>query len=579
MDDDRILGRVISGSYSRGIKALLNSDVEVEDFPIGGLVIVESKNGCYLCMINDIEYSSNELSESIFQLPNEYIDSIIRSIGKDIYKIYVNLIPIAKYCKRDHSVEKPDTIPKYGSVLIPAKSEYLNIFYGSSDWRQRYPLGSPKIVGEYGVDIPIDIRSLIELNFGIYGKSGSGKTFIANLLIGYSILYSLYNEDSIKLKFLIFDMHDEYSLYVLDNMRNKIAKGVANIFRDLFRIFTPDIDNVNRYNMEYFPIPLYDVPFRYAYEIVKVFDPTQSFLDNFKVIHDLLRKASEESFGSTAYWFLGLITSDETLERVKNLIESDANFIDSKIDANNLDRFKSRVEAYISSNRALAETFRAGRRRLIKLLDLPISFKECYSRLLDNLINELTSEYGANIAISMGRYEKYPELYMIIANLIAFKLIEKMRSISMEEVDSRFKIIIMLEEAHKFLGKGLSSLSPFGVIAREMRKRGVVIVPIDQKPSELDPDVTSMIWTSIVFALTDSKDIDASLAGLDNPSLYKNIISSLRPGEALIYGPAVKFPVVLKIKNYKDVSKEFENKYKQYKLGRDYGDDLTGDII
>jgi hypothetical protein len=182
----------------------------------------------------------------------------------------------------------------------------------------------------------------------------------------------------------------------------------------------------------------------------------------------------------------------------------------------------------------------------------------------------------------MGRYEKTMSVYLALANLIGERLRIKLQEKIAEGMEeSPTKIIILLEEAHKFLEKKPGAYSPFGVIAREMRKRGVIIVPIDQKPGDLDPDVTSMIWTNMVFALTDPKDVSAALTGIDNPKLYESIVYSLKPGEAVIYGPAVKFPVVLSIEDYSKVSREFEKRYKEY-IGKKrskslYEDDLSRD--
>ena len=166
---------------------------------------------------------------------------------------------------------------------------------------------------------------------------------------------------------------------------------------------------------------------------------------------------------------------------------------------------------------------------------------------------------------------------MALANLIASRLYDRLREHGASL--GQTKVAVLLEEAHKFLGKGVARSSPFGIIAREMRKRGVIVVPIDQKPGELDPDVISMTWTSFVFALTDPKDVETALYGLESHGLYKNIVPSLRQGEALIYGPAIRFPVVLRIRDYGVAAEEFERLYKEYLAGNNLSDGLDGDII
>jgi DNA helicase HerA-like ATPase len=96
-----------------------------------------------------------------------------------------------------------------------------------------------------------------------------------------------------------------------------------------------------------------------------------------------------------------------------------------------------------------------------------------------------------------------------------------------------------------------------------MRKKGVITVVIDQRPSELDPDVIGMIWTNFVFTLTDIDDIKSSLMGAPHSELFRNIIPNLASREVLIYGEAVRFPAVLKVKDYNIIEKFFNNLVKK----------------
>ncbi len=588
----KVIGSILEASFEKGIVACLIRGEDPEDYPIGSLAIIDTDRNSYLAILNEVQYTS-ELNPSILMdIPSRFRDGIIPLVRDRYVNYIVRLIPVAKYSKEKKVTEKPDTIPPYGARLIKAVPDDIAIYYGEPDWRKTYPLGRPKLIGEVGYEVPVDIKNLVNLNFGIYGKSGSGKTFIANLLVGYGILYTLYNrgeEDYIDIRFLIFDMHDEYSLEVLDNNRRPIARGVANIFKKEFVIYTPDIENTTRFKMRYLPIPLYDLPSSYLRMIIEPLGVTQAFLDNLATFEKKIRKVMERS-GNTilsdpGYWILGLILSMETVDKIISLIDRrETKFIDSdrSITRRALFELINAIEEEIGEAPEALKSFKAGRRRLIRLLNMPISFKKKYSRAIDEIVEYLINPKGKSVVISMGRYEKTMSVYLALANLIGERLRIKLQEKIAEGMEeSPTKIIILLEEAHKFLERKAGAYSPFGVIAREMRKRGVIIVPIDQKPGDLDPDVTSMIWTNMVFALTDPKDVSAALTGIDNPKLYESIVYSLKPGEAVIYGPAVKFPVVLSIEDYSMVSREFEKRYREY-LGMRrsrslYDDDLSRD--
>lgn len=106
-------------------------------------------------------------------------------------------------------------------------------------------------------------------------------------------------------------------------------------------------------------------------------------------------------------------------------------------------------------------------------------------------------------------------------------------------------ILIALEEAHSYLKAGEDSISSRTVqtIAKEGRKYGVGLLLITQRPSELDETVLSQLGTLIALRMTNSKD--RSHVGSAMPDDLNDLVSllpSLRTGEGLIMGEAVKIP-------------------------------------
>lgn len=106
-------------------------------------------------------------------------------------------------------------------------------------------------------------------------------------------------------------------------------------------------------------------------------------------------------------------------------------------------------------------------------------------------------------------------------------------------------ILIALEEAHSYLKTGEDSISSRTVrtIAKEGRKYGVGLLLITQRPSELDETVLSQLGTLIALRTTNSKDRGhvGSIMPDDLNDLV-NLLPSLRTGEGLIMGEAVKIP-------------------------------------
>ena len=106
-------------------------------------------------------------------------------------------------------------------------------------------------------------------------------------------------------------------------------------------------------------------------------------------------------------------------------------------------------------------------------------------------------------------------------------------------------ILLALEEAHNYLKAGEDSISSRIVqtIAKEGRKYGIGLLLITQRPSELDETVLSQLGSLIALRMTNSKD--RGHVGSVMPDDLNDLVSilpSLRTGEGLVMGEAVKIP-------------------------------------
>ncbi len=106
-------------------------------------------------------------------------------------------------------------------------------------------------------------------------------------------------------------------------------------------------------------------------------------------------------------------------------------------------------------------------------------------------------------------------------------------------------LLIVLEEAHSYLKAGENSISSRTVqmIAKEGRKYGVGLLLVTQRPSELDETVLSQCGTLIALRMNNSKDRSHIRSAIqDELQSMVDLLPSLRTGEALISGEAVKIP-------------------------------------
>lgn len=106
-------------------------------------------------------------------------------------------------------------------------------------------------------------------------------------------------------------------------------------------------------------------------------------------------------------------------------------------------------------------------------------------------------------------------------------------------------LLLVLEEAHNYLKAGEDSISSRTVqtIAKEGRKYGVGLLLVTQRPTELDETVLSQCGTLIALRMTNKGDRGHVSAAVQD-ELYDMValLPSLRTGEGLIMGEAVKIP-------------------------------------
>ena len=106
-------------------------------------------------------------------------------------------------------------------------------------------------------------------------------------------------------------------------------------------------------------------------------------------------------------------------------------------------------------------------------------------------------------------------------------------------------ILIVLEEAHNYLKAGENSIASRTVqkVAKEGRKYGVGLMLVTQRPSELDETVMSQCGTIIALRMNNNKDRSHVRGAIqDELQTMIDLLPSLRTGEALISGEAVKIP-------------------------------------
>ena len=249
-------------------------------------------------------------------------------------------------------------------------------------------------------------------------------------------------------------------------------------------------------------------------------------------IDDILSLQSELSLHNTACEAAYLLYSKYKNEWLIKLINCE-----------NIQLLAKEVSAHIESLSALHRKLkRLLSFSFIKIEKSEINENNSLKKILEFLI------YGKTVIVQFGN--NYSTLsYLLISNILTRMLYKKIFSGVTERKTEQ--IVIVIEEAHKFLHPSIASQTPFGMISREMRKYGISLLIVDQRPSQIDNEVLSQISTKFILNMTDEKDILAALSGAPQVQNLKKLLEENNNNqEALLISHVVSFPCLIKTLTY-----------------------------
>ena len=211
------------------------------------------------------------------------------------------------------------------------------------------------------------------------------------------------------------------------------------------------------------------------------------------------------------------------------------------------------VQDLIDHGQVQDVTFDAVRRRLQRLgrMDFLVSGKgdDC----VEDLFHRLNKP--SSVVLEFGKHGTNLAAYLLVANFITRRLhqryVRQMDLAAGKRGDEPKPLVIVIEEAHKFLDPKVSSDTIFGTIAREMRKYRVTLLIVDQRPSGIDDEVMSQIGTRVTCLLDNEADIKAVFSGVSGAGALREVLARLdTQQQALILGHAVPMPVVVRTRDY-----------------------------
>ncbi len=503
------LGIVVSGSLTKGVEVRLDSSASVEDMAVGRYVTIEGEKQRFFGMTTDV--TLGVIDQKLTLTPPDVSDPFTAEVlaGTSTYGTLHVLPMLTIGGGAEALLEGPQpvkTVPSHFSTVNLAGQPDVELVFGSEDERKFY-IGTPL---DMETKICLNLEELVKRSNGIFGKSGTGKTFLTRLL-----LIGMLQKG--KAASLVFDMHNEYGWEGSSEGGHKV-KALKQLFPDKVAVFTLDEESSRRRRVST------DFVVRLGYDEIEPEDIA------------LLRQT--------------LNLTEASVQAVYQLCREfgDKRWIQATLeleDGEETRQLLNRLSIHES-------TYRNLRRGLETLRRLP--FLE--TRATDNPVRRILEclDRGTNVVLEFGRYSDITA-YILVANMLTRRIHsqyqERMEKAMGEDAAPPHPLVITIEEAHKFLNPELASQTIFGTIAREMRKYNVTLLVIDQRPSGIDDEVMSQIGTKITCLLDNDRDIDSVLAGVSGRSELKSVLSRLESKQqALIFGHAVPMPVVIRTREY-----------------------------
>ncbi len=506
------IGHIVSGSLTDGFEMRIAPNAPLEEIKTGKFVTIVGKKHTFFSLITDLSLQVS--NPDILLFPPTKQETLLNSVlkQKDIYATAC-LKPMLML-DAEQQPKPVKTIPPHFSSVYEANNEDVSLIFGDEDepTKRYFNIGSPL---DMSTPVCLDLERLTERSNGIFGKTGTGKTFLTRL-----VLAGLVKQD--KAVNLIFDMHSEYGLQARkEGKGHSFVKGLKTLFPDKVTIFSLDPASTRRRGGN----P--DVEVNIPYQAVQV--------------EDILSLQQELNLHSTALEAAYLIAGKYKQDWLHVLLSQ----------GDNLKEFAESIGAHPESIAALY-------RKLKRIERLPFFYAQHGATQQSSVIDQMMEyiDRGISIILEFGNFTS-TFCYLLVANIIARRIhgafvakTEKFLG-SQKAEDEPKKLMITIEEAHKFLNPHSAKQTIFGIIAREMRKYYVSLLVVDQRPSGIDQEVLSQIGTKIVAQLNDEKDIQGVLTGVSGAQNLRTILASLdSKKQALLMGHALAMPVVIQTREY-----------------------------
>lgn len=541
MNDQRSIGYIVGGSLRESFLARLTVDpVTVQE---GSFVVTDSENLRFYGLVTDIRLGSTDPRFADEQTEGKFPAVIAKALhGQTLYtnlEILPQLMldrgpdPASKdytLWRTEHSGDNEPrplpvkTVPMHHSAVNLADATDIASIFGDPSKEGNFIIGSTR---EQGHPICINLDKFVQRSSGVFGATGTGKSFLTRLILAGLMHYN-------KASVLVLDMHNEYGFNDTASDTKQPVIGLKTKFGSKVKVVGLGAGAKIRqkempdFNLE---IAMKDI----STGDVELLSRTLNLRETTPTTLNALYGTFKEN------WFENFkkmnreeIEEEDDRGKVKKVPHPDS------------------VAAWALANGVNVFAAEGLHDKLRQLFSKNYIIAKPASDSVNEIITTL--QKGNHVVLSFGEYETDLD-YLLVANLIT-RLIRN----AWEKTTNEFRahgqneprpLVIVVEEAHKLLNREMANQTTFATIARELRKYYVTLMVVDQRPSQIYDEVMSQLGTRISGWLGDEDDIHAVLSGLAGREAIKGMLARLQPKEeVLLLGWGVPMPLPVRSRRY-----------------------------
>jgi uncharacterized protein len=504
------LGMVVGGSLSEGLLVRLDGRLSIEKLAVGRYVVIEGKSGRrFFGLVTDIALAAT--NPDLAHQPPDLGDAFTTDVySRSVAYGTLHVTPMLMLDPADETPRPIKTIPSHFSRVAEATAADVARVFGAEDEKHLF-LGTP--LDMENVQVNLDLARFVERSSGVFGKSGTGKSFITRILLAGIVR-------SRQASALIFDMHNDYGWAVKDEAGREF-KGLRQLFTG-GEVVTITLDSKTSRARG----SKVDGEFAIAFDRIEPEDV--EMLTGLMGLSDVQRNALyylRRKLG--AGWVAKLLEEEDSGGELQALVDS------GRIMEGTLDAIQRRFHAFFPR--------------------MGFVTHKAEQDIVERIFQYLNQK--ASVVLEFGNYGNELAAYIFVANYLTRRIrqryIDLKNLAAGKQAEEPHPLVIVIEEAHKFLDPEFSGHTVFGAIARELRKYNVTLLVVDQRPSAIDDEVMSQIGTRVTCLLDNEADIRAVFSGVSGAGALREVLARLDTRQqALVLGHAVPMPVVVRTRDY-----------------------------